>query len=141
MAALGFYTGPVDGVAGPRTIAAIKSAQKAYGLTVTGTSNPEFVRLIKEKFQQAKEAGTLTSASERLAQPYSPDLEGSGIADAIASANPCRIITLCPTTEDDEGVQAQVSAYCPIQKRNQNSLICCEYICLLYTSPSPRDRG
>jgi glucose-6-phosphate dehydrogenase assembly protein OpcA len=134
MAALGFYTGPVDGVAGPRTIAAIKSAQKAYGLTVTGTSNPAFVQLIKEKFQQAKEAGTLTSAAERLTKPYSPDLEGSGIADAIASANPCRIITLCPTTEEDEGVQAQVSAYCPIQKRNQNSLICCEYITLRGTA-------
>ena len=134
LAALGFYTGPVDGIAGPRTVAAVKSAQRAYGLTPTGTSNPAFAQLVKEKFKQSKEAGTLTNASERLAEPYSPDLEGSGIADAIASANPCRIITLCPTTEEDEGVQAQVSAYCPIQKRSQNSLICCEYVTLRGTA-------
>ncbi|MEB3308601.1 MAG: glucose-6-phosphate dehydrogenase assembly protein OpcA [Snowella sp.] len=128
LAALGFYTGPVDGIAGPRTTAAIKSAQKAYGLTVTGQSNSEFLQLIKDKFKEAKASGTLTSAAERLAQPYSPDLEGSGIADAIATANPCRIITLCPTLDDDDRVDAQVSAYCPIQKRNLNALICCEYI-------------
>ncbi len=134
LAALGFYTGPVDGIAGPRTTSAIKSAQKAYNLTVTGISNPQFVQFIKDKFTQAKEAGTLTSAAERLAQPYSPDLEGSGVADAIAAANPCRIITLCPTAGEDEGVEAQVSAYCPIQKRHQNSLICCEYITLRGTA-------
>jgi len=50
------------------------------------------------------------------------------MADAIASINPCRIITLCPTTGEDEGVKAQVSAYCPVNKRSANSLICCEYI-------------
>ena len=30
LAALGYYTGPVDGIAGPRTSAAIKSAQKDF---------------------------------------------------------------------------------------------------------------
>ena len=48
-------------------------------------------------------------------------MESSGIADAIASINPCRIVTLCPTTAEDEGVKAQVSAYCPINKRSSNS--------------------
>jgi len=28
MAALGYYTGPIDGIAGPRTIAAVKAIQK-----------------------------------------------------------------------------------------------------------------
>ncbi len=130
LAALGFYTGPIDGIAGPRMTAAIKSAQKAYGLTVSGKSSPEFVQRVKDKFDQAASEGNLTTAAQRLAHPYSPDLEGSGIADAIAASNPCRIITLCPNPGADEGVQAQVAAYCPIQKRNKNALICCEYITL-----------
>ncbi|MFM7191521.1 MAG: glucose-6-phosphate dehydrogenase assembly protein OpcA, partial [Microcystaceae cyanobacterium] len=134
LAALGFYTGPIDGIAGPRLNAAIKSAQKAYGLTVTGQSSPEFAQRVQQEFTQAKAKGELTTAAQRLAQPYSPDLEGSGIADAIAASNPCRIITLCPTAEEDEGVQAQVSAYCPINKRSQNTLICCEYVTLRGTT-------
>ena len=134
LAALGFYTGPIDGIVGPRMTAAIKSAQRAYNLAVTGQSNPEFTQRIKEEFTQAQAKGTLTTAAQRLAQPYSPDLEGSGIADTIAASNPCRIVTLCPTAEADEGVQAQVSAYCPIHKRNKNALICCEYVTLRGTS-------
>ncbi|NQZ60715.1 glucose-6-phosphate dehydrogenase assembly protein OpcA, partial [Crocosphaera sp.] len=46
----------------------------------------------------------------------------------------CRIITLCPTVGEDEGVKAQVSAYCPINKRSQNTLVCCEYITLTGTA-------
>lgn len=130
LAALGFYTGPIDGIAGPRMTAAIKSAQKQYNLPITGQSNPELVQRVQREFKQAQARGTLTTAAQRLAQPYSPDLEGSGVADAIAASNPCRIITLCPTPEADEGVQAQVAAYCPIQKRNHHALVCCEYITL-----------
>jgi len=55
---------------------------------------------------------------------------GSGVADAIVAANPCRIIALCPTAGEDRGVQAQVAAYCPVHKRNSGNLICCEYITL-----------
>ncbi len=64
--------------------------------------------------------------SEVKAQP-------NQITDAIAAANPCRIITLYPTQGEDEGVSAQVSAYCPIQKQGSNSLVCCEYINLTGT--------
>ena len=42
LAALGYYTGPIDGIIGPRMVAAIKSAQKTLGLTTTGQSSPEF---------------------------------------------------------------------------------------------------
>ncbi|NBD15636.1 MAG: glucose-6-phosphate dehydrogenase assembly protein OpcA [Cyanobacteria bacterium] len=55
------------------------------------------------------------------------------MAQAIAAANPCRIITLYPQPGEDEGVSAQVSAYCPIQKQGSNSLVCCEYINLTGT--------
>ncbi|MFN4850838.1 glucose-6-phosphate dehydrogenase assembly protein OpcA, partial [Microcystis sp.] len=49
-------------------------------------------------------------------------------------SNPCRIITLCPTAEADEGVKASVSAYCPVNKRSQNTLVCCEYVTLSGTA-------
>lgn len=60
-------------------------------------------------------------------------LQPNHVADAIAAANPCRIITLYPSTGEDEGVSAQVSAYCPIHKQGSNSLVCCEYINLTGT--------
>ncbi|NEO61655.1 MAG: glucose-6-phosphate dehydrogenase assembly protein OpcA, partial [Moorea sp. SIO4G2] len=50
------------------------------------------------------------------------------------ASNPCRIIALCPIAGEDEGVKAQVSASCPIQKQSQSTLICCEYITLTGTA-------
>ncbi|CCQ49004.1 glucose-6-phosphate dehydrogenase assembly protein OpcA [Crocosphaera watsonii WH 8501] len=134
LAALGFYTGPVDGIAGPRTTAAIKSAQKAYKMEVTGKSNQEFIHKLQTEFEQAKVNGQLNEEQKVAAGSYTPDLEGTGLADSIAASNPCRIITLCPTVGEDEGVKAQVSAYCPINKRSQNTLVCCEYITLTGTA-------
>ncbi|MGK7930760.1 MAG: glucose-6-phosphate dehydrogenase assembly protein OpcA [Microcystaceae cyanobacterium] len=134
LAALGFYTGPIDGIAGPRTMAAIKSAQKAYNLEVTGKSNEAFLSTLQAEFEKAKAEGKLSNEAEKIVQGYTPDLEGTGLADTIAAANPCRIITLCPTAGEDEGVKAQVSAYCPVQKRNNNNLVCCEYITLTGTA-------
>ncbi len=49
--------------------------------------------------------------------------------DTIASQTPCRVIDLCPITGEDEGITAQVAAYCPIQK-SSSSLVCGEYITL-----------
>lgn len=134
LAALGYYTGPIDGIAGPRTTAAIKSAQKAYGMEATGISDNTLQQRLQQELNQAKTEGRLSTAEEMAAHNYSPDLEGIGVADAIAASNPCRIITLCPTAEEDEGVRAQVSAYCPINKRSQNALVCCEYISLRGTA-------
>lgn len=123
---LGYYTGPVDGITGPRTQSAIKSAQKAFGMQVTGRADDDFTLRLRSEYIKAKEAGTLHDSGFN----YLPDGEGAGVADAIASANPCRIITLCPTVDGEEGVKAQVSASCPVNKRSKNSLICCEYITL-----------
>ncbi|MDV2998838.1 MAG: hypothetical protein N5P05_000444 [Chroococcopsis gigantea SAG 12.99] len=134
MTLLGYYTGPIDGIAGPRTVAAIKSAQKAYGLEATGQSNPEFLTRLQGEVNQLKAEGKLAAAQEMANRHYAPDLEGVGLADAIAASNPCRIITLCPTIEADEGVTVQVSAYCPVNKRSHHTLICCEYIMLRGTA-------
>lgn len=128
LASLGFYTGPVDGIGGPRTTSAIKAAQKAYDLEITGLSTPELLTKLRTEFEAKQAKGDIDLAELASLKQYSPDIEGAGMADAIASINPCRIITLCPTTGEDEGVKAQVSAYCPVNKRSANSLICCEYI-------------
>jgi glucose-6-phosphate dehydrogenase assembly protein OpcA len=49
--------------------------------------------------------------------------------ESIASQSPCRVIALVTLDEEDQGISAQVAAYCPIQK-NRSSLICGEYITL-----------
>ncbi len=125
---LGFYSGPVDGVAGSRTIAAVKAAQKTYGFEQTGKVTPEFLARLQEAWEQKSEDG------DNGMPHYSADLSSAGVTDAIAASNPCRIITLCPTAGKDEGVSAQVSAYCPVNKRSGTSLVCCEYITLRGTA-------
>jgi len=129
LAALGFYTGPIDGIAGARTTSAIKAAQKAYQLSETGFSNPELIQKLQQEMTKEKESGISTIYNHN-----SPDLAGAGIADAVALANPCRIVTLCPTAEADEGVKVQVSAYCPVKKSSNNTLVCCEYVTLRGTA-------
>ena len=126
---LGYYTGPIDGIAGPRTHAAIKVAQKDLGLEVTGLSSDEFVAQLRAAWEAEKNAED--GANRRQ---YAADLDAIGVADAIAASNPCRIITLCPTAEADEGVKASVSAYCPVNKRSKNTLVCCEYVTLSGTA-------
>ena len=126
LAALGFYTGPIDGIFGPRMQAALRSAQEAYGLPVTGKATSETL----DKLQQAlaQKQGQPATAGEP--PQYALDAGGAGLADAISSQNPCRVITLCPIGGTDQGVTAQVSAYCPVKKQNRSSLICGEYIML-----------
>ncbi|MDP8964806.1 MAG: glucose-6-phosphate dehydrogenase assembly protein OpcA [Cyanobacteriota bacterium] len=142
LAALGYYTGPIDGILGPRMVSALKAAQKAYGLPRTGSADDSTKAKLREEYAQKLAQGGAGSVegsdSKALLQAdrlkYSPDLEGSGIADAIAASNPCRIIALCPIAGEDEGVTAQVSASCPVQKHGQSTLVCCEYITLRGTA-------
>lgn len=121
LAALGFYEGPIDGIHGPLTKEAVQAAQKTYGLRITGRVDPETLDKLREEV--AKQPADRIKISN-------PNMRGYSISDAIAIQNPCRIITLCPTLGSDEGVTAQVSAYCPIQKSGGSNLICCEYITL-----------
>ena len=133
LASLGFYTGPIDGRAGPRTSASIKAAQKDYVIDTTGKSDQALRTKLQSEFVQAKSQDKLTAENKTAAVSYTPDSEGI-TADVIAASNPCRIITLCPILGEDTGVTAQVSAYCPINKQSQNTLICCEYITLSGTA-------
>jgi len=120
LAALGFYGGPIDGIHGPQTKAAVERAQKAYGLMMTGRIDPETLARLREEVAK--------QAADHVEIP-NPNLRGFSVSDAIAAQNPCRIITICPTLGEDQGVKAQVSAYCPVHKSGTN-LICCEYITL-----------
>jgi glucose-6-phosphate dehydrogenase assembly protein OpcA len=135
LAMLGFYTGPIDGIDGPRMEAAIRAAQAAYSLPVTAKTSPELIYRLQDELAKRNGKLPLDGASEGSPQ-YVVDASGSGIADAIAAQNPCRIISLFPISGEDEGVAAQVSAYCPINKQRQSSLICCEYITLKGTEPA-----
>ena len=120
LAMLGFYDGAIDGIHGPLTKSAVREAQATYELRITGRVDPETLARLREEV--AKEPAQREHVSNL-------NMRGFSISDAIASQNPCHIITLCPVLGKDEGVTAQVSAYCPIQKSGSN-LICCEYITL-----------
>ena len=133
LAALGYYSGPIDGILGPRMFAAIKAAQKTYGLPRTGRADETTKLKLREEYSQRLKNGVARNSDGTEQLQYFADLEGAGIADAIAAANPCRIIALFPTAGEDKGVTAQVSASCPIQKHSQSTLVCCEYITLTGT--------
>lgn len=122
LAVLGFYKGPIDGVNNVEAKEAVKDAQKVYGLRMTGRVDKETLARLREEVAKLP-ADQLNYSN--------PDDRGYSISEAIAVQNPCRIITLSPIFGEDEGVTAQVSAYCPIQKTTSSgNLICCEYITL-----------
>jgi glucose-6-phosphate dehydrogenase assembly protein OpcA len=113
---LGFYDGPIDGINGPLTQEALANSQKAYDLKITGKANEVTFAKLQEAFLAASKQKIVPIAAE---QNYRA-------ADAIAQAGPCRIVTLCAIEQAE--LQAQISAYCPIQKQQQNKMLCCEYV-------------
>ncbi|MGA7935610.1 MAG: glucose-6-phosphate dehydrogenase assembly protein OpcA [Kovacikia sp.] len=119
LAILGFYEGPVDGIHGSITKAAVNEAQRAYNLPITGRVDPETLAQLR------KEVAKLSPEQMVLSNP---NLRGFTVNDAIAALNPRRIITLCPTLGEDKGVTAEVSAYCPVQKVTGDNLVCSEYV-------------
>jgi glucose-6-phosphate dehydrogenase assembly protein OpcA len=121
LAALGHYAGYIDGNHGPQTREALRQAQIAYDLRVTGRVDPPTLARIRQEYAQLSEA-----------QKQYPNLDqrGFNLSESISAHNPCRIISLCPTFGEDTGVTAQVSVYCPVQKKSSSNLVCCEYITL-----------
>ncbi|NET43052.1 glucose-6-phosphate dehydrogenase assembly protein OpcA [Okeania sp. SIO2B3] len=120
LAGLGFYKGEIDGINGTEARDAIKEAQKAYQLPITGRIDSETLAKLRSEW---------AAKSPETRQFPNMDARGFSISEVIANQNPCRVITLCPTFGEDTGVTAQVSAYCPVKKK-QSSLTCCEYITL-----------
>ena len=107
LAALTFYKDAIDGLHGPKTREAIRQAQMAYGLRVTGRVDDLTLARLRQEYANLSDSQRTFS---------NPDLRGFNLSEAIAAQNPCRVITLCPDLSDDIGVTAQVSAYCPVQK-------------------------
>ncbi|MEL6554834.1 MAG: glucose-6-phosphate dehydrogenase assembly protein OpcA [Cyanobacteria bacterium J06621_11] len=121
LATLGFYSGTIDGSHGPKTREAILEAQKAYEFRMTGRVDPGTLAKLREEVgDKATQKQSFTNS----------DTRGFSFDGALAAQNPCRVITLCPIFGEDEGVSAQVSAYCPVQTSNSSNLVCCEYITL-----------
>ncbi|NJO19030.1 MAG: oxidoreductase, partial [Spirulinaceae cyanobacterium RM2_2_10] len=73
LAALGFYTGPIDGISGPRTEAALKAAQKAYGFESTGKPDSKLTERLRAEFASLTERDKQTPENLRTALQYSPD--------------------------------------------------------------------
>ncbi|MEH2372801.1 glucose-6-phosphate dehydrogenase assembly protein OpcA [Nostoc sp.] len=132
LATLGFYNGPLDGILGPQMEAGLRQVQRKYALPHTGIATPETLAILREEF--AKRQGNAATGDNSSASIPSLNAPSPRIADEIALRNPCRIIALFPIAGEDEGVKAQVSAYCPIQKQSSSTLICCEYITLSGTA-------
>jgi glucose-6-phosphate dehydrogenase assembly protein OpcA len=133
LAATGFYNGPIDGILGPQTQTALLALQKKHNLPETGIGTPETLTVLREEYFKKQRSGAMGD-NHGAAMGYTFSPTSPTIADEIALRNPCRIIALCPIAGEDEGVKAQVSAYCPIQKQSSNTLICCEYITLTGTA-------
>jgi glucose-6-phosphate dehydrogenase assembly protein OpcA len=132
LAVLGFYDGPIDGIHGPATKDAVRMAQQTYGLRITGRVDSATLKRLRKEYAR--------SPLERT-PVKNPNMRGFSISDAIAAQNPCRIITLCPTLAEKEGVSAQVSAYCPVQKVFDSALMCCEYITLRGSKSALQEMG
>lgn len=136
LAALGFYSGPIDGIPGPRTSVALREAQKAYKLSITGKATPDTLAQLRQELAKRRGNAANDAGNGTNGMSYALDTQSPTVADAIASRNPCRIIAICPVAGEDEGVTAQVSAYCPIQKQSSTTLVCCEYITITGTVPA-----
>ncbi|MEO1402928.1 MAG: glucose-6-phosphate dehydrogenase assembly protein OpcA [Cyanobacteria bacterium J06635_1] len=122
LAGLSFYKGIIDGQHGSETRDAIALAQRAYNIRETGRVDQTTLHRLRAEYQ------ALTPAQRKVSNP---DIRGFNLSEALASQNPCRVITLCPTFDGNEaGVTVQVSAYCPVQKGHSSNLVCCEYITL-----------
>ena len=120
LASLGYYAGEIDGSHGNDTRDAILAAQEDLGLRMSGHVDTETLARLRSEVRQLPAGGP---------QFKNEDVRGYSFK-SLAAQNPCRVITLCPTFGDDEGVSAQVSAYCPVQKSHSSNLVCCEYITL-----------
>jgi hypothetical protein len=88
LAALGFYKGAIDGVHGPDTREAVRQAQMAYDLRMTGRVGEHTLARLREEYAQLPDSQKVIS---------NPDLRGYNLSEAISAQNPCRVITLCPT--------------------------------------------
>ncbi len=138
LAVLGFYNGPIDGIFGPAQVKAIRAAQLAYRLAVTGKLDRETMGKVQAAYH---EKIATTQDTHSLAIEKDVDNRGYVVTDAIANTNPRRIVTLCPVISEDTGVTAQVSVYCPMKKQYLHTLVGSEYVTLRATPDALEHNG
>jgi peptidoglycan hydrolase-like protein with peptidoglycan-binding domain len=82
---VGYYSGSLDGLAGPQTEAAIRTFERANGLLQTGVASLEL--LAKIRAAKAGEAASLAElAAGRETQPAQPDSRVAAVQHALAIA-------------------------------------------------------
>lgn len=69
--ALGYDPGPADGIAGPKTTAAVRAAQQALGLVVDGISGPQTRAALKQAVASIK-PGRPEPDKSAMVQPVPP---------------------------------------------------------------------
>ena len=138
LSVLGFYNGPIDGIFGPAQVKAIRAAQLAYRLAVTGKLDRETMSKIQAAYH---EKIATTQDTHALAVEQDVDNRGYVVTDAIANTNPRRIVTICPVISEDIGVTAQVSVYGPMKKQYLHTLIGSEYVTLRATPDALERNG
>ncbi len=113
LAALGFEPGPLDGVRGRRTIAAIKAFQSGSGLAIDGLAGP---RTQAELFRQCQEADPLAGTAERrdfgeqMRPWYAEACRLKGLKEAAGAANNATILGWAD--ELDLAYGADATAWC-----------------------------
>lgn len=70
MTSLGYYSGPVDGVYGSQTAAAVTSMQKALGVTADGIFGAETYVALKANAKTAAEATSIVVAIQTTLKKY-----------------------------------------------------------------------
>ncbi len=87
LVAAGFDPGAIDGVAGPRTGAALRVFQAANGLRVDGIAGPRTLALLAETPAWSRHAARLIGISERAGSADNPVILGWAKALGLAYAS------------------------------------------------------
>lgn len=79
----GYYAGPVDGIAGPRTKAAIETYERAMGRAVSGEVSADLLSALNAGVAAEPDEGDATT---RPRQPVEPNLRLRAVQSALARA-------------------------------------------------------
>lgn len=96
---VGFDPGPLDGIRGPKTIAAIRAFQQAEGLSVDGIFGP----LTTAKMQDVIATGDVPSQQE-VASAFA----ASGAAAAVTKPTPAAVVVAPPTSNVGTGKKVAI---------------------------------
>jgi peptidoglycan hydrolase-like protein with peptidoglycan-binding domain len=95
LADVGCYAGPIDGIVGPSTVAAIKNFQQAVGLSPDGVYGAK----TEQRLQAAEKNGTkVCSSSTTTTIPRSTTTRGATTTTSVAATSTTQIGTTTTST-------------------------------------------